>query len=172
MAWTSPRTWVAGAAITAAQMNAHLRDNLQALVPTDIMAWTSYTPTFTQSGAVTKTVTYAKYTQIGKTVIFTVKLTATGAGTANNKIVIGLPVTAATSGPSGSPIGTGSVFDTSAGTLTPGLTEMESTTTIGLQDATAQVTAGTSVLGLTGTAFALALASGDVVSMSGAYEAA
>lgn len=28
MAWTSPRTWVANAIVTAAQLNTHLRDNL------------------------------------------------------------------------------------------------------------------------------------------------
>jgi len=31
MAWTSPRTWVAGELVTAALMNAHVRDNLIAL---------------------------------------------------------------------------------------------------------------------------------------------
>ena len=27
-AWTAPRTWVAGAVLTASQLNTHLRDNL------------------------------------------------------------------------------------------------------------------------------------------------
>ncbi|NLX10436.1 MAG: hypothetical protein GXY36_12335 [Chloroflexi bacterium] len=31
MAWTVPRTWITGELITAAQLNAHLRDNLNAL---------------------------------------------------------------------------------------------------------------------------------------------
>ena len=31
MAWTTPRTWVAGELVTAAMMNAHVRDNLNAL---------------------------------------------------------------------------------------------------------------------------------------------
>lgn len=31
MAWTTPRTWVAGEVVTAALMNTHLRDNLDAL---------------------------------------------------------------------------------------------------------------------------------------------
>lgn len=61
-------------------------------------AWSSYTPTLTQSGAVTKTVTYAKYAQIGKTVICNVSLAITGAGTGGNDITIGVPVTAAASG--------------------------------------------------------------------------
>ncbi len=31
MAWSTPRTWVAGETPTAAQFNAHVRDNLTAL---------------------------------------------------------------------------------------------------------------------------------------------
>lgn len=31
MAWTSPRTWVAGEVVTAALLNTHLRDNLMML---------------------------------------------------------------------------------------------------------------------------------------------
>lgn len=31
MAWTAPRTWVTGEIVTAALMNAHVRDNLNAL---------------------------------------------------------------------------------------------------------------------------------------------
>ncbi len=170
MAWSTPRTWVAGAVATAAQFNQEIRDNLNAMFPLGAPAWTSYTPTLTQSGAVTKTVTYAKYTQIGKTVIFVVKLTCTGAGTGNNKILIGLPVTAVSV--TGIAFGSGSVFDTSAGTVSPGFAEMESTTTIGLMDSTQQTAAATSVLGLTGTPFSVALASGDIVGAAGMYEAA
>lgn len=33
MAWTTPRTWAAGEVLTAALLNAHLRDNLAALRP-------------------------------------------------------------------------------------------------------------------------------------------
>ncbi len=38
MAWTSPRTWVSGAVVTAAQLNQHLRDNLLALRAGDVEA--------------------------------------------------------------------------------------------------------------------------------------
>lgn len=31
MAWTTPRTWVTGEVVTATEMNAHVRDNLNAL---------------------------------------------------------------------------------------------------------------------------------------------
>lgn len=43
MAWTSPRTWVAGETPTAATFNLHIRDNFKAIGD----AWTAYTPTWT-----------------------------------------------------------------------------------------------------------------------------
>lgn len=93
----TPKTWVAGDVLTAAQMNAELRDALLGafpLGPPDT-AWTSYTPTLTQSATVTKTVTYAKYQRIGRTIHVAVSLAITGAGTTGNAILAGLPVTAA-----------------------------------------------------------------------------
>ena len=45
MAWTSPRTWVAGETVTAAELNTHVRDNLKVIGD----AWTTYTPTLTAS---------------------------------------------------------------------------------------------------------------------------
>ena len=38
MAWTTPHTWVAGAVVTASQLNQHLRDNLLAIRAGDITA--------------------------------------------------------------------------------------------------------------------------------------
>lgn len=73
--------FTSGAVLTAAELNTGL-------------TYASYTPTFTQSVAITKTVDFARYTQFGKLVIGSVKLTASSAGTANNKVLIGLPVTA------------------------------------------------------------------------------
>ena len=45
MAWTTPRTWVAGETVTAALLNTHLRDNLNALT-----TLTSFTPTWGNTG--------------------------------------------------------------------------------------------------------------------------
>jgi hypothetical protein len=39
MAWTAPRTWVAGEIVTAAYMNTHVRDNLLTL-----STWAAWTP--------------------------------------------------------------------------------------------------------------------------------
>ncbi len=57
-------------------------------------AWTSYTPSLTQSVTVTKTVTYARYLKIGRMVTVEVYLLPTSSGTANQIIQIGLPFNA------------------------------------------------------------------------------
>lgn len=46
MAWTSPRTWVAGEVVTASLLNTHLRDNLLAIGSPSI-PWTA--PTLTNA---------------------------------------------------------------------------------------------------------------------------
>jgi hypothetical protein len=95
------------------------------------MEWTGYTPTLTQSGTVTKTVTYAKYTQNGKTVTVTMAMSVTGAGSAGSSILIGLPVTAAAAtGNHG--IGTAAVVDNSTSTRYTGIAQINSTTTFGI----------------------------------------
>lgn len=73
--------FTSGAVLTAAELNTGL-------------TYTGYTPTWTQDVAITKTVNWARYTQFGKLVIGSVKMTASSAGTANNKILVGLPVNA------------------------------------------------------------------------------
>ncbi len=126
--------------------------------------WTSYTPTLTQSSAVTKTVTYAKYEKIGRLVICQVLLNVTGTGAANNSVTISLPFTAASSNID---TGSGHIFDSSAGTNNPGIAFTSSTTTVALVDATAATGA---TLGVTGAVFSAALASGDAVLFNIMYE--
>lgn len=46
MAWNTPTTWVAGAVLTAAQLNDQLRDNFKAIGD----PWTTYAPTWASSG--------------------------------------------------------------------------------------------------------------------------
>lgn len=128
-------------------------------------AWTSYTPTLTQSATVTKTVNYAKYVQVGKTVMGGVRLTVTGSGTAANSVVVGLPVTAATS--LNISVGVGELFDSSATLLYKAVLILASTTTLFLR-ATSNTVAG--VLG--SDAFTAGLASNDVINCSFVYEAA
>ena len=74
-------TFVSGQVLTAAELNT-------------AGAWQDYTPTWTQSATITKTVTWARYTQFNKLVIGSVKMTATSAGTASNIVKVSLPVNA------------------------------------------------------------------------------
>lgn len=91
-------------------------------------AWESYTPTLTQPGAITKTVTYARYTQINKLCIVNARLDVTGTGTGGNAVVVGVPLTAATST---LVLGTASIYDSSAGITYSGACYFASTTTVG-----------------------------------------
>lgn len=90
-------------------------------------AWTSYTPTFTQSGNVTHTLTYAKYIQIGKLVVVNVRLEVTGTGTAGVRIEFSLPVAASTS--SLTRIGSGCYYDSSTDIAYNGTMQLTSAST-------------------------------------------
>lgn len=163
----TPKTWVAGDVLTAAQLNAELRDALLAafpLGPPDT-AWTSYTPTLTQPGAVTKTVTYARYTRVGRLITVNALLTVTGTGTASNNVLVGLPVAAAQA--ANLCVGSGYIFDTSAGTTFKGLLAVTSSTTVGF------LPANTITPGFLGNdTFTAALAAGDAVTFIATYESA
>lgn len=64
-----------------------------------ISALADWTPTVTQSGAVSNTVTYAKYATIGPLTYVCANISITGAGTGNNDILIGnLPANPAANG--------------------------------------------------------------------------
>lgn len=129
-------------------------------------AWTTYTPTLVQSGAVTKTVTYGAYTKVGRTVTFQVTLTCTGAGSAANPVTIGLPVTAAKS--TLVVIGSGWIFDASAVLMYRAVTEIVTATTVSLRS-----TVGTTATAFLGAdQFTAALASGDILTCTGTYESA
>lgn len=167
MGWTTPRTWVDGEVETASILNAHIRDNLNAVVPNGPDAWTSYTPTLTQSGAVTKTVTYAKYMKVGRLVVVNLLLSCTGSGTAGNAVKIGLPVAAAVS--SAVPIGTGYINDSSANLIYYGLADFASSTTE-VQLLVIQQGSAAAVLGAG--SFTAALATGDGVGLYVMYESA
>lgn len=80
--WTAGTT--AGQVLTAATLN------------TIGAVWESYTPTLVQGATVTKTIDSARYCQFQKTVLVTVKMTVTGAGTAGQFVLVGLPIAART----------------------------------------------------------------------------
>lgn len=125
-------------------------------------AWESYTPTLTQSNTVAKTVTWAKYTRINKLVIANVRLDVTAAGTTNNAIVVGLPITSAAA--DSVRIGTSTFYDGSTAITYNAAVQLVSSTTVSLL-----ADGVNSFIGVTPN---VALASGDQVTLSIMYEAA
>lgn len=162
MAWSTPRTWTTGELVTAAHLNQEVRDNLNAAFPVGVVAWTSYTPTLTQSATVTKTVTYANYMKIGRLVIAVVNLAVTGAGTSSNAVRVGLPVDAVTTQLE---IGGGIIYDTSANTMYTGEWAIATTTTVEMHIDQASAASW-------GSSPTTALANGDIVRFHVMYEAA
>lgn len=69
-----------------------LASDLSSIFATGIGAWTPYTPTFTQSATITKTVVRGAYMKIGRLVVVNYRLSATSAGTASQSVRVGLPV--------------------------------------------------------------------------------
>jgi hypothetical protein len=128
-------------------------------------AWNlTYTPTLTQSGAVGKTVTVARYTQIGKLVIGQVSLAVTSTGTGTQPILFGLPTAARTNA---LVVGSGFVYDASANICYSGVAFCSTTSTAGL---VVEAGTGSGFIGATG--MTAALASGDSVAAQFTYEAA
>jgi hypothetical protein len=138
------------------------------LVTATLGAWSTYTPTLTQSGTVTATITRATWARYGRTIHFQVSLNVTGNGAANNFVTVSLPVAASASGfivPGG-----GYLTDAAPGPANyAGITYLATATTAGLQSTNSTALG---LLGGAGTPFAAALAPGDGYSISGTYEAA
>lgn len=136
-------------------------DTWQTAIP--LGAWTAYTPTLVQSVTVTKTVTSARWSRVGRRIDVTVSLAVTGAGTANNTLLVGLPVAAVATGPA---IGVGWIYDASATTrYVVAATVDTSTSQVGfINDASANA--------IWGIAPNLGIASGDIITFTATYEAA
>ncbi len=120
MAWDTS-TWTPSI-VTAAQMNARVRDNFKEIGD----ARGSYTPTLTgwtlSNGTLTGT-----YIEAGKLIIGTLDYTVGSSDTKSGVPTFSLPVTSISStGPS---IGTGSLFDTSATARAHRFVFLTSTTT-------------------------------------------
>jgi len=151
-------TFVSGQILTAAELNG-------------AGAWQDYTPTWTQSAAITKTVNWARYTQLNKWVQVQIRMTATGAGTANNKILVGLPVNASTNnylmglcyyadgGQTGTGIPVFAIFDSASAVAFLGTAANEGDPSVGQ-------------MGLTTSGNAITVASTDVIQVNLTYEAA
>lgn len=95
MAWTDPRTWVAGEFPSAATFNTHVRDNLKAIGD----AWTAYTPSWNSTGtqpALGNGTATGFYIAAGDLIVFRFKITlGTTSTVGTGTYSFGLPVAAA-----------------------------------------------------------------------------
>lgn len=156
--------WASGQILTAAALNTEQSDldTVQGYFPLGAGVWTAYTPTLTQGGAVTKTVTSARYMRVGRSIFGQVALAVTGPGTAANAVLVGLPVQAAAV----VCFGSGWILDASAGQFYAGVSYPSSALASGLL-----IGNGAGVVNVAGiAAFTAALASGDSIQMNFNYE--
>ena len=165
--WSTPPTFTAGNTLTGAQLTTYLKDNTQYLYDLFNNAWSSYTPTITQSGTVAKTMSYGKYAQFGKFVIATVDMAITGSGTSGNVITCTLPVNRAYTTTAYN-IGTFYAVDQSTASIFRGLVRtVAGAQTINFLDVTGGVTIGNG-----GGAYTFGLANTDALQFTIQYEAA
>lgn len=164
MAWTTPRTWVAGEQPTASLFNAHIRDNLNIIAAVGITGWTDYSASATWTGSTNPTysVYRARYCQVGKLVVYQARYTYTSGGTGT--WLWSLPVTAAIGG--NHVAGSGNAYDTSAGGTF--LISMDLNSTTALRALYDQQTS----LGVVTQTVPFTFAAGDVVAFVVKYEAA
>jgi hypothetical protein len=127
-------------------------------------AWETWTPTLTQSATVTFTNTSSRYMRIQKLVIAQTYLTVSGAGTAGQNVLVGLPVTAQNA--SGQIAGYGWLYDASTTTVYNVIAYMTATTSVSLMY-TPNATGGAF-----GSNPAVTLGASDQVRLSFVYEAA
>ncbi len=150
--------FTAGTVLTAAALDAAFATPF----PVGIDAWTPFTPTLTQGATPTTTVNYAAYTRVGNWITANYALAVTGAGTAANVILVGLPVPAV--GATFLPLGHGAVFDSSAGLMYSGTVILNTGTT-------GKITSYNAANYLGAGGMTAALASGDLIAVSLNYEA-
>lgn len=162
MAWSSVTTPVAGTAFATSTFGVPVADNLNLLGG----AWTSYTPTTTNVTLGNGTLV-AKVKQIGKTVLFEIQLTFGSTTVIAAPPTFTLPATAARSNWRTR----GLAFDSSAGAS--GYFDVS-----GVADTTGEViaktnptTAGSNIVNVSATN-PFTWATGDVLTISGEYEAA
>ncbi|WP_326808185.1 hypothetical protein OHB04_22870 [Streptomyces sp. NBC_01775] len=98
---TTPRTWSVGEIVTAAYMNAEIRDQFASFLG----AWTSWTPAWYAEGGANPTIgngeLSGRYLKVGRTVDWTLQLrwgstTAAGGGGGSENWMFGLPASPAT----------------------------------------------------------------------------
>lgn len=138
---------------------------IDGLIKPETGRWVDWTPTLAQLGAVTVTVTVARYEAKGDTVTVEVRLDVTSAGTVGNPVVIGGVPSAIAPANVGNlnVIGNGMVYDT--GTMA----YEGSLVAVGVSDWRFITNGVGNYVGITPN---FALASGDVISFRATYKRA
>jgi len=97
MAWTTPRTWSTTELVTAAFLNTHVRDNLNAVVELNTTDWTTWSPSYANLTIGNGTVV-ARYQQVVGIVTARYELTWGSTTSLSGSPTVSLPVTASSSG--------------------------------------------------------------------------
>lgn len=159
MAWTNPRTWLAGETVTAALLNVQIRDNLKALGD----PWTAYTPSWTADGtnpSLGNGTLSGRFMQAGKLLHWRISLTMGSTTTfGSGAWLFSLPTTLAV--PTNMPIGDCVALDASPINRKGGAVYVVNATTLGvLMHSDSKLGDAT-----------FTWAASDQVQMSGTYEA-
>lgn len=126
MAWTTPRTWVTNEQVTAALMNTHVRDNLDAVAPSGTTFTASgYTPALTADTTDptlgTGSTASGRYLRLGDlvTVQLLIQFGTSGAAAGNGVYEISVPVNIASDVSTVVSVGAGYIRDDTAGKWLP-----------------------------------------------------
>ena len=167
MVWTTPGTWVAGETVTAALLNTHVRDNLNAIGG----AWTSYTSSWgasTTNPSLGNGTLVAAYMQAGKYVAYRILLTAGSTTTVGSGFyTFMLPTSANT--PNAIGVGSG-MFSDSSGALYPIIAYTSSVGTNAIAMIGSPSTGPYASTGRWSSTATVTIANGDTVGISGIYE--
>ncbi len=152
-----------GAALDTIDAHVHGGTTSGLKIPTgsiSAVAFTTFTPTMTQSGGLTLSAATGRYVQIGKLVVGSIAITINSAGTiANPLVVLGLPVVATLNGSPGS-----GYYTRSGSTFYSAALAWNTTTSV--------IFYGGNGTGALGTNPSFAAAAGDAVGINFMYEAA
>ena len=166
MAYAIPGTVASGEVATAAAWNVITNDVIdhELYVSPLRAAWVSYTPTLAQgaSSNISKTVNYAKYLLVGKTIWIVIRVATTAAGTSGSPITLSLP-SGVTASASDTVVGAG-FYGRSGSTQYVGSTFLQTTTTMSM------ITVPNTTGGRIGQDPAFAVASGDGFNLSACFE--
>jgi hypothetical protein len=154
MAWSTPRTWVAGEKPSASTLNTHIRDNFAAVGD----AWTSYTPTLGNATLGNGTLS-AAYIQAGKLVQFRIKFVLGSTSAITGAVTFTLPVNATAARTMTVP----AIFNDASGPFKIGGGYNSSTSVLAFRDDASAAISSTSPF---------TWATSDEIFVSGSYEAA